>query len=84
MVTIYRRESDLFALLLRERRDMNAGSGLARAGGGKLIVLCDMTLDDAVHLEPQNTPLVVKVVNTCESLSAAGVVVLVYLHGVFL
>lgn len=60
LVTIYRRESDLFALLLREKR---LGGGKI---GGKLTVLCDMTLDDAVHLEPQRTPLVVKVVNTCE------------------
>lgn len=87
MVTIYRRESDLFALLLRERRDTTVGSGVAKVGSGKLTVLCDMTLDDAVHLEPQSTPLVVKVVNTCESLSkaASGLLYLVisYFHDAF-
>lgn len=64
LVTIYRRESDLFALLLRESRDFYSGG--KGGGGGRLTVLCDMTLDDAVHLEPQSTPLVVKVVNTCK------------------
>ncbi|CAB1096301.1 unnamed protein product [Ectocarpus sp. CCAP 1310/34] len=74
LVTIYRRESDLFALLLRERRDPPSSSSTADVaagrGGGKaasagLTVLCDMSLDDGVHLEMQSAPLVVKVVNTC-------------------
>lgn len=69
LVTIYRRESDLFALLLRERHDH------PDATRGALTVLCDMTLDDGVHLEPQKAPLVVKVVNTCELVFDRGLCV---------
>lgn len=76
LVTIYRRESDLFALLLREAAHGTAsgsGSGRARGASARATVLCDMVLDDGVHLEPQgggagvgSSPLIVKVVNTCE------------------
>lgn len=83
-MTIYRRDSDLFALLLRESKEplgyggggggssgSSAISGIGGGGAGGmrkegLTVLCDVALDDGVHLEPQATPLVVKVVNTCE------------------
>ncbi|CAN0236121.1 unnamed protein product, partial [Laminaria digitata] len=76
LVTIYRRDSDLFALLLRERKESSGrggGSGGSGGGGsssGALTVVCDMALDDGVHLEPQGDPLVVKVVNTCGDRSA--------------
>eukprot|EP00904_Undaria_pinnatifida_P006075 jgi/Undpi1/2598/HiC_scaffold_13.g05977.m1 len=88
LVTIYRRDSDLFALLLRESKEplgyggggggssgSSAISGIGGGGAGGmrkegLTVLCDVALDDGVHLEPQATPLVVKVVNTCGDRSA--------------
>lgn len=75
-MTIYRRESDLFALLLRERHDV------VNEGGDKspsdLTVLCDMALDDGVHLEPQSsTPMLVKVVNTCEFFALTSFCILV-------
>eukprot|EP00752_Nemacystus_decipiens_P001514 g1486.t1 len=83
LVTIYRRESDLFALQLRERHsngvslsDGGVGGGANGRGRGSgaqgLTVLCDMAIDDGVHLErpPHAPPLVVKVVNTCRRKNA--------------
>lgn len=63
LVTIYQRESDLFALRVRETHEF---SGMSK-GGGRSMVLRDMVLDDGVHLEQQKKALMVKVVNTCES-----------------